>query len=139
MTAAALNPFIEAAERDFALFQVAQLAGTRIRWWVGLILRAVVFPFFVVLAQFVPFIYSRHIALLVPLLPDVQSPRDLAFAKDALTLYHVSLKEYSRFCLFQRRAEATLDEIEEQLDSLEFVTANKEFLDRAVAQIERRQ
>lgn len=138
MTTAVLHPFLQAAERDLALFNVSQLAVLHVRWWLVRLLRVVVYPIFLVLAQFVPFIFRQHLALLIPRLPDISAPADLAFAKDALLLYHESMKAYGRFCVFRRLARDVLDEIDEQLDSLEFVTSNKEFLDKAVADIQQR-
>jgi len=138
MATAVLHPFLEAAERDLALFNVAQLAASHVRWWVLMVVRVVVFPVFLVLAQFVPFIFERHLALLIPRLPDVRGADDLALVKDALMLYHESLKAYAAFCLFRRKASDMLDDIDEQLDSLEFIASNRQFLDGALAHIERR-
>lgn len=138
MTTAVLDPFFQAAERDLALFNVAQLAKAHVRWWLGVILSVLVYPIFVVIAQFVPFVFRRHLALLTPHLPEVRSANDLAVARDALLLYHECLKLYARYCFFSKDADEVLDDIGEHLDSLEFVTGNKEFLDKAVAQIEQR-
>jgi hypothetical protein len=137
MTAAALHPFLEAAERDFALFNVAQLAASHVRWWLVLLLWVILFPIAILpLAQVVPFLFRRHVALAIPHLPNIDNPADLAWVKDVLTLYHESLKVYARFSLFRRQAQDVLDELDEELDSLEFVTTHKDFLDKAVAQIE---
>lgn len=138
MTTAVLGPFAAAAERDFAFFNVAQIARSQLRWSFRLLMLVFVAVPFFVCAQVVPFVYRRHLALLVPQLPHIQSEVDFAFVKDALTLYYFSLREYARYCLFKRQALDLLDEIEEQLDSIEFVSANKQFLDSAVAQIHRR-
>lgn len=138
MTTAALHPFIEAAERDAALFNVAQLAASRVRWWLGTMLRVVAFPVFLLLAQFAPFIIRQHVALVVPHLPNVTDRKDLAWVKDALALYHDALKAYAPFCLFRQVSASVLEEIDEQLDSLEFVAAHDNFLQETVAQIERR-
>lgn len=137
MTTAVLHPFLQAAERDLALFNVAHLAASHVRWWVLMLVRIAVYPVFLILAQFVPFIFERHLTLLIPRLPDVQASEDLALVKDALTLYHESLKAYSTFCIFRRKAAEMLEGIDEQLDSLEFISRNKEFLDGAIAHIER--
>lgn len=137
MTAAALHPFVQAVERDWPLFNVAQLAAARMHGVLVVVLRIFLFVPFVLLAQFVPFIFRRHLALLIPSLPDVHSPADLAWVKDALVLYHESLRAYSRFSAFRREANDMLEEIDEQIDSLEFIAGHRDFLDKATAQIER--
>lgn len=136
MTTTALHPFIEAAERDAALFNVAQLAASRVRWWLGTALQVVAFPVFLLLAQFAPFMIRRHVALVVPHLPNVTNRADLAWVKDALTLYHEAMVAYAPFCLFRREAASVLEELDEQLDSLEFVAAHDAFLQETVAQID---
>lgn len=136
MTTAALHPFIEAAERDSQLFGVAQLVDSHVRWWFGLLLRVLGFPLFLVAAQAAPFVFRRHLALVLPQLPNVTDRTDLAWVRDALTLYHESLKAYAPFCLFRRTARELLEEIDEHLDSLEFVAANDDFLRETVAKIE---
>lgn len=138
MTAAALHPFVQAVQRDWPLFNVAQLAASKMHSGLVLVLRILAFFPFLLLAQVVPFIFRRHLALLIPGLPNVQSPGDLAWVKDALVLYHESLKAYSRFSVFRAQANEMLEEIDEHLDSLEFITSHKDFLDRATAQIEQR-
>jgi hypothetical protein len=136
MTAAALHPFVAAMERDWPLFNVAQVAASQMRGSVLFLLRVLLFLPIVILAQFVPFIFRRHLALLIPRLPDVHNPADLAWVKDALVLYYESIKAYSPFCVFRGQMREMLDEVDEQLDSLEFAASHKEFLDKATAQIE---
>jgi len=138
MTSAVLHPFIDAVERDWPLFNVAQVAAAQMRGWLLFVLRVLLFVRIVVLAQFVPFVFRRHLALLIPSLPNVHSPADLAWVRDALVLYHESLKAYARFCLFRSQINEMLDEVDEHLDSLEFVASHKDFLDKATAQIEQR-
>ncbi|OGI39020.1 MAG: hypothetical protein A2140_07930 [Candidatus Muproteobacteria bacterium RBG_16_62_13] len=138
MSTTILHPFAQAAERDAALFNVAQIAASNARWWLAWVLLVVMLPFILVLAQTVPFVFRPHLAILFPLLPRVTSRVELAWAKDILTLYCETLKIYKPFCLFRRQTNELIDEIEEHLDSLEFVAANEQFLQGAVAKIEQR-
>jgi hypothetical protein len=137
MTTAALQPFVQAVARDWPLFNFAQAAAVQMRSGVVLMLRVLLFAPFLVVAQFVPFIFRRHLRLLMPLLPDVKSEADLAWVKDVLVICYESLKAYNYFCVFRPQMRAMLDQVDEHLDSLEFIAPNREFLESAVARIER--
>ncbi len=136
MSTTILHPFAQLAERDTALFNVAQIAASHARWWLAWVLLVILFPFFLLFAQFVPFVFRTHLATLFPLLPRVTDRNDLAWVKDVLILYCETIKVYKPFCFFRRQADDLIDEIDEHLDSLEFVAANDQYLQGAVAQIE---
>ncbi len=134
----ALREFSQYAEHDAAMFNVAQTVATRLRGLVWIILRVILFVPFLVFAQVTPFMFRRHLALILPHLPDVTDPKDLAWLKDAFTLYYVTLEEYRPYCLFRRTTRELLDELDEQIDSLEFVTTHAEFLRETIDHIEQR-
>lgn len=134
----ALREFSQRAEHDAAFFNVSQTINSGLRGLVWILLRVVLFVPFVAFAQVTPFVFRRHLALILPHLPEVTDPQDLAWLKDAFTLYHETLKGYQPYCLFRHTTRETLDELDEQIDSLEFVITNAAFLRETLDQIEQR-
>ena len=125
MNTATFDQFVDYAREDTqffnATFQVTKKITDR---WVYFIARVVLFVPVLIFAQITPFVFRRHIKVIVPLLPYIQDQKALLWIKDAFTLYYHSLKGYRPFCLFRRSINDLIDELDEHLDSISFVIEN---------------
>jgi hypothetical protein len=134
----AMQSFISAADQERVFFGIAQAARSHMRWWLWLLVAVLVYPAFFVFAQVVPFVFGNHVNLIKPYLPSVTDRTSLIWLKDAFTLYHAALTDYRRVCLFRGRVDAILDELDEEIDSLELVLERGKFLQDTAAEITRR-
>lgn len=131
----AMKSFIATAEQDNVFFGVVQVIRSQVRSWLWFLVAVFVYPVFVVIAQVAPFIIRNHLDAIKPYLPAVTDRPSLAWLKDAFTLYHMALKGYRYVCLFRGRLDALLDDLDEEIDSLEFVLGQEKFLQETVAEI----
>ena len=134
----ALREFSQRAEQDAAFFNVSQTINSGLRGIVWSVVRVLMLIPFLIFAQVAPFALRRHVALILPHLPEVTDPHDLAWVKDVFTLYYETLKGYQPYCLFRPTTRDLLDKLDEQIDSLEFVIDNAAFLRETLDQIEQR-
>ena len=134
----AMQSFIATAEQDNVLFGVVQSTRTQVRSWLWLLAAIFLYPLCLFFAQLAPFIFRKHLDAIKPYLPAVTDRATLAWLKDAFTLYHVALKGYRNISLFRGRLDALLEDLDEEIDSLEFVLQQDKFLQETVAEITHR-
>lgn len=137
-TTIAMQSFIATAEKDNVLFGVVQSTRTQVRSWLWLLAAIFLYPLFIFFGQLAPFIFRKHLDAIAPHLPAVTDRATLAWLKDAFTLYHMALKDYRSVCLFRGRLDALLDDLDEEIDSLELVLGQEKFLQQTVAEITNR-
>lgn len=101
----------------------------------GYLLLTILFPLALIVAQFVPVIFGRHIKLILPHLPYIKDTKTLLWIKDIFLLYYYSLKEYRRLCLFKKGINSLIDEVDEQIDSIEFFLNNRQQLQNVIESI----
>ncbi len=135
-----VHDFALVAERDAVLFRIGELVYARVQWWLWTLVRPllllVAFPIFLVFAQIAPFIFRKHLNVITPHMANITDRAALSWLKDAFTLYFVAMKEYRRFCIFRERADALLDDLDEEIDSLKLVLDQGIMLDQVVKQIQ---
>ena len=136
--AIAMQSFIATAEQDNVLFGVVQSTRTQVRSWLWLLAAIFLYPLFLVFGQLAPFVFRKHLDAIKPYLPAVTDRSSLSWLKDAFTLYHMALKGYRHVCLFRGHLDALLDDLDEEIDSLEFVLGQEKFLQETVAEITHR-
>ena len=136
--AIAMQSFIATAEQDNRFFGMVQVARSKAQGWLWSLVAKIVYPLFVLVAQFAPFVIRKHLDAITPYLPAVTDRATLEWLKDAFTLYHMALKDYRSVCLFRGRLDALLDDLDEEIDSLEFVLGHDKFLQETVAEITHR-
>ena len=134
----AMQSFIATAEQDNVFFGVAQAARSKVRSWLWLLVAIFIYPVFLVVAQVAPFAIRKHLDAIKPYLPAVTDRASLAWLKDAFTLYHLALKGYRHVCLFRGRLDTLLNDLDEEIDSLEVVLGQEKFLQETVAEITRK-
>lgn len=153
-TATTLNEFVSLVGQDtgkyFRLTRWAKWAGDartlahrELKAILGAILGAfvliVLFIPLVVLAQIVPTVFKKHLALVYPLLPYIEDNESLAYLRDAFLLYYHVLKGYHPFSFRRKAIRALMDELDEHIDSLSFVLENEDFLEHALEGIKHAQ
>lgn len=135
---ASFDQFTELAEQDGKVFVALLQASKDIAsWWLRIFLLIFLSVPFLILAQFVPFIYRKHLSVIFSALPYIMERESLSWLKDAFMLYYYSLKGYRPFCLFRGSIDTLIDELDEQIDSLSFSLENQNFLQSAIGAIEK--
>ena len=134
----AMQSFIATAEQDNVLFGVANVARSHVRTWLWLLVAIFVYPVFLIIGQLAPFVMRKHLDAIKPYLPSVTDRATLAWLKDAFTLYYMALKGYRHVSLFRGRLDALLEDLDEEIDSLEFVLVQEKLLQETVAEITHR-
>lgn len=129
------NQFVVVAEKDASLFFL-QAAKNLAIWWLRIILMVFLFMPVLIVAQIVPFIFGNHLAKIFRVLPYIKEQKHLYWLRDAFQLYYFALKAYKPFCLFRKRINALMEEIDEHIDSLTYVLENQPFLQRTIEGIE---
>jgi len=132
----ALNEFTNFAEQDSRLFfGVQQAAQAHVRGLL-VVLAWLLYPIFFILAQVAPFALKSHVEKILPVLPYIEDAKTLAWLRNAFLLYHEALKAYEPHSFFRRRMRSLIDELDEQIDSLTFVSENQQYLEQALRDIE---
>jgi hypothetical protein len=132
---ATFNEFMGLAQQDmsFAFFQSAKSIGKGIAW-------AIAAPFillpYAILAQFVPFIFKKHLSIILPALPYLKDKKSISMLKDVFSLYYFAMKGYRPACLFRGKIDAIIDELDEQIDSISFALEHEAFLAGEAVKIE---
>lgn len=133
MNTATFDQFVDYAREDTQLLNTAFNATKKYAdKWVYFIVKAVLFLPVLIFAQITPFVFRKHISVIIPLLPYIQDREALLWIKDAFTLYYHSLKGYKPFCLFRGSINDLIDELDEHLDSISFVIENGPALRQAI-------
>lgn len=128
------NQFVEVAERDASLF-LLQAAKNLAIWWLRIILGVFLLVPSLFLAQIVPFYVGKHLAEIFSILPDIKRREQLYWLRDTFQLYYVALKGYKPLCLFQKRINALMEELDEHIDSITYVLENQPFLERVLEKL----
>jgi hypothetical protein len=132
---ASFNQFMGLAQQDmsFAMIQSAKTVGKGVAWLVA-------FPFifvaYAILAQFVPFIFKKHLSVILPALPYLKDKKSISMLRDIFSLYYYAMKGYRPVSLFKGKIDAIIDELDEQIDSISFALENETFLAGEVSKIE---
>lgn len=90
---ATFNEFMGLAQQDmsFAMIQSAKTVGKGVAWLVAA-------PFFLIayaiLAQFVPFIFRKHLSVILPALPYLKDRKSIIMLRDIFSLYYYAMKGY---------------------------------------------
>lgn len=100
------------------------------------LLATLLFPIALIFAQIVPFVFYKHINIIVLALPFIKDEKLLKWIKDVFLLYYYTVKEYKKFCLFRKRISRLIEDIEEHIDSLEFALNNWNEMHNVIKTIE---
>ena len=104
-----------------------------------IVLSPIIIPFLFIFAQVAPILFKNHLNKIIPYLPYIDDFNVLSVIKDIFAIYFYALKDYRPFCIFTRnKLDDLVDELDEHIDSLEYVIKNHEFLSAAVDKIEAR-
>ncbi len=132
---ATFNEFMGLAQQDmsYAMYQSAKSVGKGAAW---LIATPFVFIAYAILAQFVPFIFKKHLEVILPALPYLKDRKSITMLKDIFSLYYFAMKGYRPASLFKGRIDAIIDELDEQIDSISFALEHEAFFIGEIAKIE---
>lgn len=136
-TTAPLRQFAETAVFDTAVFGLARAAQSHVGSFALNVLRFLLFPVILVLAQVAPFFFKRHIDLILPHLPNITDRGALMFLRDALTVYYYGAQTWLPLTLFKKRTRALLEVLDEEIDSLKFALEHRVEIDITIEKIER--
>lgn len=128
------NQFVEVAERDVSLFFL-QAAKNLAIWWLRIILGVFLFVPVLIIAQALPFWVGKHLADIFSILPDIKKREQLYWLRDTFQLYYETLKAYKPFCVFRKRINTLMEELDEHIDSLTYVLENQPFLERVLEKL----
>ncbi len=103
--------------------------------WPGL-LRPFFFIAYAILAQFVPFIFKKHLSVILPALPYLKDRKSITMLRDIFSLYYYAMKGYRPVSLFKGKIDAIIDDLDEQLDSISFALEHEAFLAGEAGKIE---
>jgi hypothetical protein len=106
----------------------------RFRFWVWLLL-PIGFVFSMFYAQLLPFLFDRALPPILRQLPWTTNREILARVEDLLRVCHELLRVVGKYSLARKKTALWLDELDEQIDSLEFVRLNGTDVDAEIAQI----
>ena len=102
-----------------------------------IVLSPIIIPLLFTFAQVAPILFKNHLDKIIPYLPDIDDFNVLSVIKDIFAIYFYALKDYRPFCIFTRnKLDDLVDELDEHIDSLEYVLKNHELLSTAVDKIE---
>lgn len=140
MSAVTMNEVSAMAESDSIFWYVAGTAKTA-RKHLRLVQLIVVLPPLAVasfaIAQAFPAKALKLVRGLNQVLPNCKSSSDLAFARDILHLARAAGNYYKRLCVWNRaKMTESLEEIEEMIESIDFVLENREQLEQFVKSAE---
>lgn len=132
---ATFNEFMGLAQQDmsFAMVQSAKSVGKGVAW---LVVAPFIFIVYAILAQFVPFIFKKHLSVILPALPYLKDRKSIAALRDIFSLYYYAMKGYRPASLFRGKIDAIIDELDEQIDSISFVLEHEAFIAGEVGKIE---
>ena len=120
-------------DMSFAMIQSAKSVGKGVAW---LAVAPFIFIVYVILAQFLPFIFKKHLSVILPALPYLKDRKSISMLRDIFSLYYYAMKGYRPVSLFKGKIDAIIDELDEQLDSISFALENEAFLAGEVEKIE---
>jgi len=99
----------------------------------------IIIPILFIFAQVAPILFENHLDKIIPYLPYIDNFNVLSMIKDIFAIYLYTLKGYRRLCIFTRnKLDNLIEELDEHIDSLEYVIENHEVLSAAVDKIETR-
>lgn len=142
-TAATFNEFVRLAEQDSKFFAamlqaMKSLKGSLWTWWLRWVLLVFLAPFLWLIAQLVPILFKQHLQIVFPILPYLKERESLILLKDVFLLYHEVLKGYRELAIVGRkRFDFLIEDLDEQIDSIEFVLENQPFLENALSHLPR--
>lgn len=104
-----------------------------------IVLSPITVPTLFIFAQVAPILFKNHLDKIIPHLPYIDDFNVLSVIKDIFAIYFYALKSYRPFCVFTRnKLDDLVDELDEHIDSLEYVVKKHELLSTAVDKIEAR-
>jgi hypothetical protein len=133
-----MQQFMSLTREDLPFFSTLEAAQSIVRRSAVFVLLIPLFPVVVLFAQVVPFIFRRHLNVILPALPFIQSREDLTNLKTAFTLYFWALKGYRPFCLLRRQVDILLEDLDDEIDSIDLVIERGEELRGMVSEIQSR-
>jgi len=134
--AVTLEQFERFAQQDAAFLGLVQSVKGFAIWWLRLILLVSLGWLVFLLAQFiVPKVFKKHLNQIYPALPYIKDKKSLGWLRDTFELYFFTLKGYRSICWSKREYDMMMDELDEHIDSLDYVLRNEAALNDAVAQI----
>lgn len=135
--AVSFDQFVALAEQDGRIFfGVLQAAKSFAGWWLRVILVIFLSIPLLIFAQIVPFIFRKHLSTIFPALPYIEKEESLHWLRDTFLLYYYALKGYNTFCLFRKSINSLIDELDENIESLEFALEHRSSLQKTIESIE---
>jgi hypothetical protein len=132
MALSQFNQFELLARQDTAFLSISQ----SVRGYAMLWLRIVVFVFliipYLVIAQFIPVVFKSHLNKIYPALPYIEDRKSLEWLRDTFRLYHFSLKVYRPVALYKKNFDSLMEELDEHIESLEYVLNNEQSISQTL-------
>lgn len=122
------NQFEQLARRDTAYLSLAQSVRGYAMLWLKILVVISMGWLFLLIAQFVPRIFRKHLNYIYPALPYIQDKKSLEWLKDTFQLYYFSLKGYRSVALNKKSFDIMMEELDEHIDSLSYVLENHEMI-----------
>lgn len=130
-----LNQFEQLAVRDTAYLSMVQSVRGQAMILVKVLVTITLGPIVVLIAQFVPYIFKKHLQLIYPALPFINERKSLEWLRDTFQLYYFALKGYRTVAINRGGFDVLMEELDEHIDSISYVLGNYETINEQLKKI----
>ena len=120
-----LHQFEQLAQQDTAFLSIVQSMRGYAMLWVNILAAIFLRPIVFLIAPIIPRIFRDHLNYIYPALPYIQDRKSLEWLRDTFLLYYFSLKGYRSAALFKNKFDLLMEELDEHIDSLNYVLENE--------------